>query len=210
MFNKVIQIPLVCAGAIFVNFIASSDAQAVSIYLGSGYRESQISKTFEYNVDGFEFTATAFDEEQTKRPRVYKGFWGLGVTRGYYDSTQLDGKGLDETLRLSFRHAVRVVSATFSAVGRNDDATVTIDGAQIFSGDIPSYFGGIGKINFANTATGSLLDFSVVGKNDDYYLKSVDVEKVPEPMTILGTGLALGVGAVLERKRSRARKSKAV
>ena len=53
---------------------------------------------------------------------------------------------------------------------------------------------------------GSKFEFTVQGKNDDYFLKSLKVEKVveavPEPALMLGLGSVAAAG-LLAQKRSR-------
>lgn len=55
-------------------------------------------------------------------------------------------------------------------------------------------------------ATGQVFDFYTDDRNDDYRIHSLTVEAVeavPEPLTILGTLTALGMGAAFKRKGSR-------
>ena len=203
MIRKAVKFSIVIAGACAINIGLLADAEAVSIYLGNGWSGPETSSSFSYSKDGIDVVATAFDEYGSNKASVFRGLLGLGVKRGYHDSAQIDGKGADETLRLTFARTIKLVSATFSAVGHNDDADITLDGSSIYNGDIPNNYWGFGTIAFSNTPLGTVADFSIIGKNDDYFLKYVDVESVPEPLTILGSGLALAAGAALERKRSK-------
>jgi hypothetical protein len=126
------------------------------------------------------------------------------------DSLQTDGLGADETLQLSFNKQISLVSATFSRVGFNDDFRLLVNGNQLVSADIPGgniLDSGTGTFNFTSFArpnrTGSVLGFTVADNNDDYFLSSIEVEPVPEPLTILGSLSALGMGAVLKKKQQK-------
>ena len=208
MVSKIVQFPLICAGALVISVGITPRAEAISVYLGS-LTLGETASYYDYSQDGIDFRASAFDENNTSAPRVFRSILGLGVKRGSKDSPQIDGKGLDETLRLTFERTVRLVSATFSAVGQNDDAVVTLGGNQLYTGNIPNTRWGFGKLSFATTSIGTVADFSILGKNDDYFLKKIEVESVPEPLSILGTGLALGAGALFERKRLKSQSAKA-
>jgi len=114
-----------------------------------------------------------------------------------------------ETLLLSFDRRARINSATFSRVGGNDEFTLLVDGDELVSADIP---GGnladidIGSFDFtsfnAGDRTGVEFGFTVTDLDDDYILREIVVEKVPEPALVLGLLAASALGAsALQRKQ---------
>ena len=138
---------------------------------------------------------------------------GLGV-RGSNLNGQIDGRGGDfEALLLELDRTVRIVSATFTRVNsnNNDDFTLSVDGNNTISGDIPldiiSPNGndlGTGTLNFNDLLIGNLFAFSVTENDDDYRLKSVTFETVPEPTSILGL-FSLGIVGVIATNKSKSR-----
>jgi hypothetical protein len=125
--------------------------------------------------------------------KVVKNKFGLGVLGNYNKQVNKD-----ETLIFNFDKTVRIVSATFSKVGLNDNFTLFIDGGEFVSADIS---GGdakdrsLGTFNFTSLLPknqGSEFIFGLADSNDDYFLKKLEVRPVPESSSILGL-LAIGV-----------------
>ena len=134
---------------------------------------------------------------------VVRGLLGIGVFGGGPDDPEVDGFGPNETLSLLVDPSVSLITATFSRVGFDDDLEIIIDGNLAFSGDIAGgniLDTGIGTVTIANAPFGTQIDFTVTEGNDDYLLKKVKVDVVPEPLTILGAGTALGFGGLFKKK----------
>ncbi|MGJ5627877.1 PEP-CTERM sorting domain-containing protein [Nostoc sp. CALU 1950] len=129
---------------------------------------------------------------------------------------QIDGLGAFETLTLAFNQAVKLTSVTFGNVGSgllNDDFIFFRNGTQIGSSqDVP---GG----NFGDTATGiftpslafqtgNSFGFRASQVNDDFFIRSVEVEAVPvpEPITIAAMVMGSGFGVILRRKYAKGAK----
>lgn len=135
---------------------------------------------------------------------------GVPITATVGDtSDQIDGLGASETLTLAFNQAVRLLSVSFARVdsraSSNDDFIFFRNGIQVGSSrDIP---GG----NSSDTGTGIFtpavafqsgdsFGFRASQLNDDFFISSVEVEPVPEPITIAGIAMGSGFGVLLRRK----------
>ncbi len=193
----------------------TAKASAIEIYLGNGFSIPEIRGSVNYNVNGISLTATGTQASGASR-NVYASLFGLGVTSrapgilgtiGAIGSgeNQIDGGiTLGETLNLTFNNtAVRLISATFGRVGTNDNFKLLVDGNTFIAADIP---GGnlldfdIGKFSFNPAPTGRVFGFTVADNNDDYLVKYVEVEAVPEPITMAGIAVGSGFGVLLRRK----------
>lgn len=166
----------------------------------------------------FEDSASGLSVEATAGPngsKVNQGIWGLGVRNSRRDSqgSQIDSFGTNESLFLTFSHDVSINSIFFGEVDRNDDATVTLDGERIFgNARIDHVIDGADGLN--TSFAGNVLAFHVgdrqvcdyhrcfvVQDRDDFTVKGVNVTKaVPEPLTVIGSIVALGLGSRLRRK----------
>ncbi|MEB3280964.1 MAG: PEP-CTERM sorting domain-containing protein [Lyngbya sp.] len=201
---------MAATGATVVSFVGGQAAEAVTFnFAGSNLTAPSISDT----VGGISYTATGFSTNGNDR-NVVRRSDGLGVQfsgfLGSLEDPQIDGLGADETLQLAFNKQIRLISATFSRVGFNDDFRLLVDGDELVSADIPGgnfLDFGTGTFDFTSFAlpdrTGSVLGFTVADNNDDYFLRSIEVEPVPEPLTILGSLSALGMGAALKKKQQK-------
>lgn len=114
---------------------------------------------------------------------------GLGVDWGRLDGGQVDGFLGRDVLELTFSKPVELASTLFTLVDRNDDTNVTVDGASLYSGNIP--LSGV-LANF-DANVGVTFDFGATDWTDNYRLKGVSVSKyadgtsVPEPLTVIAT-----------------------
>ena len=157
---------------------------------------------FNYLVDGINLTVSG-SAGLAPNPLVTRRRAGLGVRATALDNTpQLDGVGFNETLTLEFDPEVFLLEATFARVDRNDQVTISIDTTTIFNGTIPQ----IGTVDLTNSPSGVVANFSVTDRNDNYFLSSVSVNAVPEPLTILGAGSAIAFGAGFKRKLGKVKK----
>lgn len=172
---------------------------ATTIFFGGSLT---VEDSFTYTTnDGITVTATGSAGNNSRD--VIRGPLGIGVFGGFPDDPEVDGVGPDETLILEVDPAVSLIAATFARVDRRDEVTIILDGNDFFSGNIP---GGnrrdtdIGTVRISNAPFATQIEFTVTDRNDDYLLKKIKVDVVPEPLTILGAGTALGFGGFFKKK----------
>ena len=193
------RLSIATAGATTIALATASAASAASItfdFSGNGGKQ----QSFNLVEDGLSVTATGELVDGSSRD-VFQDGDGFGVFRGGDENTQIDGVNDDkrETLNLDFDNLVTLLSATFAKVDSNDEFKLFVDGNQLVSDtDIPD--GGTFDFTSSN-ATGTVLGFSIGDSNDDYFLKSVEVQEVPEPTSILGSLLVSGFGTMFYKKR---------
>ncbi|WP_016952934.1 hypothetical protein [Anabaena sp. PCC 7108] len=209
------KISVLAATSVIAVIATNAQASATNFYLGNTIPEAQINSSFSYTEDGISLVATGTQSSGASRS-VYQSQFGLGVTT--YNSVfgslitgenQIDGGiALGETLNLTFTKTVKLISATFSRVGYNDDFKLLVDGNQFIAADIPggSLFDvDVSKFTFTPSPTGNMFGFTVNDGNDDYLVQSVEVElaSVPESTSVLGL-LAFGAmsaGSMIKRKQ---------
>ena len=202
--NFVKKALMAATGATVVTFVGGQAAEAVTF----NFAGLDLAPSLNFSQGGINVTATGAATNGSRL--VSQVPVGLGVFGGLGDSLQTDGLGADETLQLAFNKQIRLISASFSRVGFNDDFRLLVDGDELVSADIPGgniLDLGTGTFDFTSFAlpdrTGSVLGFTVAGDNDDYFLSAIEVEPVPEPLTILGSLSALGMGAALKKKQQK-------
>ena len=195
------RLSIATAGATTIALATASAASAASItfdFSGNGGKQ----QSFNLVEDGLSVTATGELVDGSSRD-VFKDGDVFGVFRGGEEITQIDCVNDDkrETLNLDFDNLVTLLSATFAKVDSNDEFKLFVDGNQLVSDtDIPD--GGTFDFTSSN-ATGTVLGFSIGDSNDDYFLKSVEVQEVPEPTSILGSLLVSGFGTMFYKKRKK-------
>ena len=181
-----------------------------------GYGGFAPSFSFEDSASGLSVSATA----GPSRSKVSQNIWGLGVRNfqhgGDSQPTQVDSFGTNESFFLTFSHDVSVSEIYFGEVDGNDDATIKLDGTTIFGNANIAHSIDAGD-GLNTTLVGNVLEFRVgdrrvcsysrcftVEDRDDFTIKGVRVTKaVPEPLTVIGSIVALGLGGTLRRKFAR-------
>ena len=199
---------LVASGVISATtFILAGPAQALSFkFTGSPLVRPQL----EFTNENVTVTATATSvarQGKTREAAVFRGWGGLGVKNSPRDNTvQIDGSGWKDTLNLEFSQTVKLLTATFWDVQKNDDFSLTVDNQLRIVGDIPNYYG-YGFIDFTHRypdlPSGDLFAFGVTYKNDDYFLKSIHVhpvDVVPTPAAALPALLGMGAAAIRKKR----------
>ena len=198
------RLSIATVSAVAIAFTTASAASAASFdFSGSGGQN----ESFTLTQDDLELTATGKTRDGNNRD-VFQGSNGFGVNRGEGERKEIDGTALGkkETLNLGFNKLVNLISATFTKVDTNDDFKLFVDGSELVAAAIPGGNAtdtGIGTFDFTSyNATGTVLGFTVGDDdNNEYFLKAVEVQEVPEPTTILGSLLVSGFGAMFYRKR---------
>ena len=191
-----------------VAHVGVQPAQAASITFDLTGPLSDAS-SFDFTVDDVTLIATGFNGDGALDVRRTQSF-GLGIVDNAGPDNQIDSRQNNpETLRLTLSQQVKIISAVFSRVNTeanpNDDAfNLRVNGGEVnlLWGALPP--GDNGLFTFTSpisTTMGTTFDFSAVQADDDYSLKSVTFETVPEPLTILGTVAAAGMGYVARRRQ---------
>lgn len=116
---------------------------------------------------------------------------GIGVTYLLDTSSQIDGFGPDDALKVDLGGAFDIYDFTFASVQANDTIVISIDSNGVYSGN-PYPSNGVS----ITSTVGQNIEFTVAGWNDDYYLSSISAN-VPDSgtsVTLLGLGLLGLVG----------------
>ncbi len=188
---------------------SASSALAVSLDLGLGAHTPTTQLSFA--VGGYTMTVSAVTTDaagnQTGTALIgqygkYKhgaNQGGIGVTNAAGDAHEIDGSGAaKDMLILTFDKPVKLISASFSLVDSNDNASFFVGGAGS-----PL----LGVLNLAAHPTLVMLDaigkvfgFSAADNNDNYKLRSIEISAIPVPpaAALLGTGL---LGLLWTRRR---------
>ncbi len=203
------------AASVLAVIASGGKASAITFNLGGPVPTGpQVASSFTYSEGGISLTATGAGPLLARNVfRVNDGATnnGLGVTftNSNLENNQVDGFLFSETLTLAFNQAVNLTSVSFSRVGSNDDFTFLNNGAVVFNNQVIAGGNGTdtgtGTFNFASQA-GTSFGFRAGQANDDFYVSSVEVTAVPEPITIAGMIMGSGFGVVLRRKYKKAAK----
>jgi hypothetical protein len=153
-----------------------------------------------YTVGGLSVTAAAGSPTALVNARVNAGDknkGGLGVTNSPGDNGAVDGFGFSDLLNLVFSHRVKLISARFAEVDKNDDYDFYTQAVFQWHRDLPYNF----FVNNFGGPVGTKFGFGASESNDDYRLRSITVSPIPLPgsLVMLITGL-LGVGTLARRK----------
>ncbi|BBD57384.1 hypothetical protein NIES2109_01500 [Nostoc sp. HK-01] len=160
---------------------------------------------------GIQFTAEA-TANTSESVFLVRNNLGLGILSGDNgdDNNQVDGLDIGESLRLTFNPQVKLLRAIFSAVDNNgtDDYIVSIPSSAFSqSGNISGQGNlitqGIYSVLISGSPFAPTYVFSVTGADDDYFLKAVEVQPVPEPLTMGGIALGATFGAYLRKRYSK-------
>jgi hypothetical protein len=157
-----------------------------------------------FSLDDLTVTATAFSADRNSY--VNQSAFGLGVSSWLLDNPQIDGLGPDDLLLLTCSKEVTLLSAGFSWVGANDQFRLLVDGTPVLDADIPTSrtFDFTSALS-ASLLTGTAFGFTVTQFNDDYFLRSIDLDSSPVPIpgsvVLLSSGL-LGLIAIRRSYRN--------
>lgn len=147
--------------------------------------------------------------------KIVQGNGGLGVTTKFDGANdggpgQLDGAGIKaEGLLFDFDHAVRVTEIVFGGVGKNDNASIfadlTGDDSNLFITQESNLY--LPANNPYTAMFGSIIDRLLLGApkwNDDYYVASITVTKMPVPAAGVLFASALGLAGWARRRKAKA------
>jgi hypothetical protein len=179
--------------SVFLVFLLATGASAITFDFTGGPGGLYHNYTFT-GSDG----STVFADEYPADRDLYWGSYGLGVFGPRGDDTQVDGDGTNEGVIFTFGSDVRLVSVDFAWVSYNDDFSLTVDGALLYSSlDIPSS----DTYTFLGTYIADNFMIGANYNNDDFYISGMEVAPVPEPGTIVLMGLGLVGLAGMGRKK---------
>ncbi|MEM9882080.1 MAG: MYXO-CTERM sorting domain-containing protein [Planctomycetota bacterium] len=205
--------------------VLAPSADAGSSYALHGKGGLQKTHTFNYGDVDITAHATSYDPKKNKTysDNVYVGQYGggLGVTNSVkeksfwgfsYLSTKdgshtVDGKGMDDTLWLSFSNPFKLAGAAFTHVGKyyEDVKVVDGDGNSLGWFDLSQLANKWGHAYLDLSGldyTGDKIGFAAVGNGDSWKVKSVKGHVVPTP-SAAAAGL-LGLAALSARRRRHA------
>jgi hypothetical protein len=176
------------------------DPAAAAVFDLGGSNAAQSS--FILNSDGIGLTVKGLKTLKSNGAidpaKVVRRDRGMGVNStvlGDPDTTarQVDGSGsFTEALVLGFDQKVNIVRATFAAVQGDDDFSLFVDGVQkLLNEDIPGSGDNV-AYSFNPQFKGTSFKFAALENNDDFFLRSVEVSKVPEPMSVAALVLVGG------------------
>ena len=196
---KKLLLAIAGAGIATLGVGAVNRAEAITFNF-SGNQAFQDS--FEFTADGATVTATGTNQDGDDALTTRNPF-GLGVLQQDGENNRLDGEGDFDILELSFDRPFVLGSATFARIVPDDQFSVSVDGNQLFSGDVPENM----VFDFTqfelSARTGSMIAFTVVDSSDGFRVQELNADEVPEPLTILGSATALGFGALFKRAYSK-------
>ncbi|MEL7165933.1 MAG: VPLPA-CTERM sorting domain-containing protein [Pseudomonadota bacterium] len=212
-----------------VAFVCATSAGAATVYdliwFGGNAGLQNTGDALTFTGAGLSVDATAHkllnDGSIGQDYRLGQYLGGLGVTSTQNnDSHEVDGKGPNEVVKLSFSQQVTVERVYFTHVQRNDDFSFTVvdgvdAGTYYASTDIPQWWwnSSYGAYTFQNDWTGTMFGFGASGKNDDFKLKGIKVSyddtppgQNPPPVPLpAGGALILSAFAAIAAVRRRQR-----
>ena len=206
--------------AVFALVLSSAAAQAAVVnfdFTGNGGLAT--SYTFTDGGSGVSVTATAASFSNggtvTTNPNYRVGQYsgGLGMTRDYRDSHQVDGSYGNDLIVFDFNTDVTLQSVSFTHVDSNDHFSFFFDQGDNgslddinFNVDIPNS----GTYAFFGTWTGDLFGIGAHDPNlldwsrDDFKISGMSVSVVPLPaaLPLYGAGMAV-LGFIGWRRKKR-------
>ncbi|MGF1480479.1 MAG: PEP-CTERM sorting domain-containing protein [Cyanophyceae cyanobacterium] len=189
---------------------AFNQANAVTFnFSGSG----GFANSFTFTEEGLSVTATASNVTagETIDAQVTQNSAGLGVFAGDVDENlrvdgdlegSSNGQTSIDTLDLTFDTEVFFSSATFTRIDSSDEFDLSIDDGETERSELNPVGNGTVTVDFPSLR-GSTFSFSATDFNDGYRLQQVEAAIVPEPLTILGAGTALGFGIAFKKRASK-------
>ncbi|BAY36688.1 hypothetical protein NIES2111_10190 [Nostoc sp. NIES-2111] len=193
------KVATVAAASTVALMATTAKASAVTINLNGNFGTAN---SFSYTQSGVSVTATGVGSDPAQT-LLFRNSNGLGVITGDdgNDNNQVDGLDINETLKLTFNPQVKLVRAIFSNVDNTpdgDEYSISVDNSLLQTGLIIGT--GVVSVAINNSPFGTLYSFTVTDGDDDYFLKAVEVEPVPEPITMAGIALGSGFGVILRKK----------
>ncbi|ALF55858.1 hypothetical protein ACX27_28215 [Nostoc piscinale CENA21] len=202
--NILKNVATVAAASAVAVMATTGKASAITIDLGGSFSTAT---SYSYTQGGITVQATGVGANPAET-LLFRNSNGLGVITGNdgNDNNQVDGLGINETLNLLFSPQVKLLKAIFSQVDADpdgDEYSISVDSSFLQSGNIASIGTGVVSVAINNSPFGALYSFTVTDGDDDYFLKAVEVQPVPEPLTMGGIALGATFGAYLRKRYSK-------
>lgn len=200
-------------------------AQAATFYFGGAGGDLGKSETFFSGPDSV--TAIAINTEEPEAPVLDQNIFGLGVSTGRGDSSQLDNVGDDEAIVFDFGAIAQFDSITLSLAGFYDDiriygsnnaavAAITSGGltaitsiSTLLASASGSGIEGFATIDLSGIASAYRYLIATIpgGSGDGFRVKYISAEisdvPVPAALPLLLSGLA-GLGFASRRRKQQA------
>ncbi len=202
--------------AVFALVLSSATAQAATIdfdFRGNG----GLAPSYTFTQSGVSVTATAAsftgtgDVSTSPHYKVGQYWGGLGMSRKWDNSHEVDGKYGNDLIVFDFDRTVTLESVSFTHVDRDDGfsfffdagADGSLDSDNLgFNVDIPES----GTYSFAKVWTGDLFGIGAydgtIFNTDDFKISGISVSVVPLPaaLPLFGAGL-LVTGFIAHRRK---------
>ncbi|MEH1789746.1 MAG: PEP-CTERM sorting domain-containing protein [Nostoc sp.] len=202
--NILKTVSAVAAASVVAVIATGGKASAININLaGSVLNEDELQ--FNYSPpttpSGINLTATGIVQGlfAPQSRNVYRSTSGLGVSPGVFnlETNQVDGSVRPETLILTFNTTVNLNSVTFADAGPFSSFTLNNNLPQLITSS--TYV-------FTSAQTGTIFGFKASLPRDRFFVSSIDITPVPEPITLAGMVMGSGFGVLLFRKYKKAAK----
>jgi hypothetical protein len=184
---------LIASAALLLGMAGPANAMIIEYDFTGG---SGKAPSYEFTVDGLTATATASSSGFKRSANVTRDKHGLGVKSNRDDDRNIDGKGRNDYLTVTFDFAVDLLGLKFGHKSKNDEFDLYLDGTKTNNNRETTS----GWKKFAMGAhSGTSFTVRASQKNDNFVLKGMRVAATPIPapgsLALLGLGLA-GLGAI--------------
>ena len=183
--------------------VGIADPAAAITFNFSGSQTFQDSLPFE--EEGFSLTATA-GSLGGQTGQVTRNSFGLGVLLDDDENNRIDGDEDVDSLILDFSNndsPFLFQTATLTRIDAPEEFSVSVNGVEVINELNPDETGRV-TVDLGSV-TGQTIAFSAVEGGNGYRVEQLTgvegspSEAIPEPLTILGTGAALGFGAFFKK-----------
>jgi hypothetical protein len=190
---------LIASATLLLGMAGSANATVIEYDFTGGRGEAS---SYEFTVDGLTATATANYNGFKRSAKVTRDKHGLGVKSSRRDNRDIDGRGRNDYLTVTFDFVVDLLGLKFGHNSKNDEFDLYLDGTKTNNNRETR----VGWKKFAIGArSGTSFTVRASQNNDNFVLKGMKVAASPIPLpgslALLGLGLA-GLGATRRFQKS--------